>query len=150
MHLVIIDEDYNERVFMGMELRKAFPKAQLTFFQAIGYFLEEYPNLQQPFVLILEMILPLYVLLEEIDDLEKRLKDLREKFPWLGDDWDGRRGAEVLIRGIRRIQDDLPIIINTDVDTSLISPDIRGLPLLHMTEKDSGCPNLINLLRTEF
>jgi len=136
MHIVFIDGDHQEREIVGKALKVAFPGAKITIFRGIGWFLEEYEKLQKPFILVLEVIQPLFAVENGDDELIQRAERLKVQFPWLGDDWEGLRGGEVLIRGIRSIQSDLPIIIYTDYDYGQISEDIREMPRLKICEKD--------------
>jgi len=149
MYIVLIDEGYEDRVFTEQGLAKAFlTRPTISVFANVGMFLEEYERLPKPFILILELILPLFAVQREEDDLIRRVEKLKTRFPWLGDDWEGLRGGEVLIRGIRSIQDDLPIIIYTDIDSEEISPDILELSEFRFCEKQVEIRNLVETIRS--
>ena len=146
MHIVFIDGDHQEREIVGRCLEITFQGAKVTIFRGVGWFLEEYERLQKPFVLVLEVIQPLFAVENGDDELIQRVERLKVRFPWLGDDWEGLRGGEVLIRGIRSIQSDLPIIVYTDVDYGQVSEDIKEMSMLKICEKgDDG--NFLSLAR---
>jgi hypothetical protein len=149
VHIVLIDGEYEDRIFMEQGLAKAFPaRPIISVFANVGVFLEQYERLPKPFILVLELILPLFAVEGTEDNLVRRTEKLRVRFPWLGDDWNGLRGGEVLIRGIRSIQSDLPIIVYTDIDSEEISPDVLELPELRFCGKQVEIRNLVETIHS--
>lgn len=151
MHIVVIEPDSHEREFVIKKLETGTlnPKPIITAFGGVGEFLEKYAGLEKPFVLVLEIILPLFPVEgpESENQIIKRVDALKTRFPWLKDNWDGIRGGEVLIGGLRNKEgDNLPIIICTNIDWRMISDEIWTLDWVYHCYKTIELSDLMGLI----
>jgi hypothetical protein len=140
MHIIIVEHEHFEREWLVEILKKAFPASTITEFRNAGDFLLALGTLPTIKVIITEHFLPLG---EPRPDHEEWFGNLSRLFPEATANWDYHEAAERLVRYMRKIGINIPIIIYTHSQSDWIDADVRKAPKVVYCEKRGESKNIL-------
>lgn len=142
MHICIIEKEHFERKWLIEALVEAFPGVSIEYFRNVGDFLMRPDDLPKIGVLIMEHHLPLS---EPREDLEVWVKKLTNLFPETVADWHHWVGGERVVKHLRKIGNNVPIILYTHSDSNYVQ-DILKETNVHFCYKKETPDNIICLM----
>jgi len=109
MRIIVLEKDWHERQLLVEALSNRFPNntiVQLCNAREILLCMHQF--VQDNTIIVMEHFLPL---LEPNRDWANQIAELKQKFPEVATDWDHQQAAERLIRHMRQIGLNIPVII---------------------------------------
>lgn len=141
MHLVVIEDDFHEKQWVTEELKRRFSSVTITEFKTIGDFLLALSALPTADVIITEHFLPLGGV--GLEYSEEWFGKLDAHFPEVTADWNYQEAGERLVRHMRKIGVQTPVIIYTHSYEQCLEADVLKYPLVLYCSKDVELDNLI-------
>jgi hypothetical protein len=147
MHIVLLDSKPLDREWLRGFLKSCFKDVQISEFACVADFLDSLPSISAVDLLILEHFL---ALLQPTPDTEFKMKVLETVFPKIASGWDHQEAAERVIRHVREVGLNFPIIIYTDSDEEWVQEDVRTDPKVTFCQKEGEKNNLVCALKLIF
>lgn len=144
MRIIIVQNGFHEREFLVRDLTKAFPSVIITEFNTAGDFLLAIGTLKSANVIITEHHLPLG---EVMRDAEAWFANLSSLFPEVTAEWNHQQAGERLVRHMRKIGMNTPVIIHTYSDEEYIAQDVMKDPKVQYCLKNASARNLISCIK---
>ena len=145
MRFLVIEGDHFERQFLSETLTDALPEVDIVQLKNAGEFLLlTQDRLPQIDVLITEHFL---ALMEVTEDHEERYAKLKANFPEVVIGWDHHEAAERIIRYMRKMGLNIPVIIYTHSERDYIDKDVLLDPRVQYCSKDLEADTLLHCIR---
>lgn len=147
--ILVVEDDWGERDMVLNNIRTGLPRADVSAIMNAGELLlmvQEDSDLGGVCVVVMEHHLPLWTIGNSEEELDSALNRLQRDFPDVVKDWDGQQAGERLVRWMRSIGVQVPVIIYTHSDESRIAEDVRALPNVSYCVKGLEAEPLIDAI----
>lgn len=128
MKVILVEDDWAERDISLNDIRTRFPTTDVLPLMTAGEFLIEVQkgsDLGGADIVVMEQFLPLWYIGESEEELVEALERLERDFPIVVREWDHRSAGERLVRWMRSIGIQVPILLYTHSDEEDIPADIH-------------------------
>lgn len=150
MRIILVESDWAERDIALNDIRVGLPSAEVTTLKCAGQLLievQEGSDLGGADIVVMEHHLPLWTIGESQEELDRPLESLARDFPEVVNLADGQLLSEKLVRYIRSLGIEVPILFYTLSRVGSIAGDILHDPKVYYCNKLLAGAPLVNAIK---